>query len=38
MELIDKLPQEDKAAIKAVLNSFIIKNRFQQLAQGEGLG
>jgi transcriptional regulator with XRE-family HTH domain len=33
MELIDKLPPEDKTAIKAVLNSFIIKNRFQQLAQ-----
>ncbi len=38
MELIDKLPPEDKTAIKAVLNSFIMKNRFQQLAQGEGLG
>jgi transcriptional regulator with XRE-family HTH domain len=32
MELIDKLPPEDKTAIKAVLNSFIVKHRFQELA------
>lgn len=29
---IDKLPEEDKATIKAVLNTFIIKHRFQRLA------
>ena len=38
MEQIDKLPQDDKTAIKAVLNSFIVKHRFHQLAQGDGLG
>lgn len=29
---IDLLPTEDRATIKAVLNTFIIKNRFQRLA------
>ena len=29
---IDKLPAEDKDTIKAVLNTFIIKNQFQKLA------
>jgi transcriptional regulator with XRE-family HTH domain len=29
---IDKLSEEDRTTIKAVLNTFIIKNRFQQLA------
>lgn len=32
MELIDKLPTEDKTAIKAVLDSFIVKHRFHELA------
>ena len=31
MEEIDKLPEEDKTTIKAVLDSFILKSRFQQL-------
>ncbi|CAB1062756.1 hypothetical protein D1BOALGB6SA_7538 [Olavius sp. associated proteobacterium Delta 1] len=29
---IDQLPPEDRDTIKAVLNTFIIKNRFQRLA------
>ncbi len=29
---IDMLPIEDKETIKAVLNTFIIKNRFQRIA------
>jgi len=29
---IDELPEEDRMTIKAVLNTFIIKNRFQRLA------
>lgn len=29
---IDQLPAEDRDTIKAVLNTFIIKNRFQRLA------
>ena len=32
MEAIDKLPEKDKEAVKAVLESFILKNRFQELA------
>ena len=35
LEAIDKLSAADKATIKAVLDSFILKNRFQNLAQGE---
>jgi transcriptional regulator with XRE-family HTH domain len=31
MEAVDKLPEADKATIKAVLDSFILKSRFQQL-------
>lgn len=34
MEAIDKLPEKDKEAIKAVLESFILKHRFQELAGG----
>lgn len=34
MEAIDKLPEKDKEAIKAVLESFILKHRFQELASG----
>ncbi|MDY6884244.1 MAG: helix-turn-helix transcriptional regulator [Pseudomonadota bacterium] len=30
MEAVDKLPEADKATIKAVLDSFILKSRFQQ--------
>ncbi len=33
---IDDLPEEDRATIKAVLNTFIIKNRFQRLASEAG--
>lgn len=33
---IDNLPEEDRATIKAVLNTFIIKNRFQRLALEAG--
>jgi transcriptional regulator with XRE-family HTH domain len=32
MEAVDKLPERDKEAVKAVLESFILKNRFQELA------
>jgi transcriptional regulator with XRE-family HTH domain len=32
MEEVDKLPEADKTTIKAVLDSFILKFRFQQLA------
>jgi transcriptional regulator with XRE-family HTH domain len=28
---IDKLPEEDRTTIKAMLNTFITKNRFKQL-------
>lgn len=31
MEEVDKLPEADKITIKAVLDSFILKRRFQQL-------
>ncbi len=33
---IDELPEEDRTIIKAVLNTFIIKNRFQRLASDAG--
>ncbi len=33
MEEVDKLPEADKTTIKAVLDSFILKSRFQQLAR-----
>lgn len=33
---IDELPEEDRTTIKAVLNTFIIKNRFQRLASEAG--
>lgn len=36
MAAVDKLPEADKAAIKAVMDCFILKSRFQQLAQVEG--
>jgi transcriptional regulator with XRE-family HTH domain len=32
VQQIDQLSAEDKATIKAVLNTFIVKNRFQRLA------
>jgi transcriptional regulator with XRE-family HTH domain len=32
VQLIDQLSAEDRATIKAVLNTFIVKNRFQRLA------
>ena len=31
-EQIDKLSDKDKATVKAVLDTFVLKNRFQQLA------
>ncbi len=34
MEAIDKLPERDREAVKAVLESFILKHRFQELAGG----
>lgn len=33
---IDGVPEEDRTTIKAVLNTFIIKNRFQRLASEAG--
>ena len=33
MREVDRLPEADKEAIKAVLDSFILKERFQQLAR-----
>ena len=33
---IDALPEEDRMTIKAVLNTFIVKNRFQRLASETG--
>jgi transcriptional regulator with XRE-family HTH domain len=38
MEAVDKLPEKDREAIKAVLESFILKHRFQQLASGAAVG
>jgi transcriptional regulator with XRE-family HTH domain len=32
VQLIDQLSAEDRATIKAVLNTFIVKSRFQRLA------
>jgi transcriptional regulator with XRE-family HTH domain len=32
VQQIDQLSAEDRATIKAVLNTFIVKNRFQRLA------
>lgn len=34
MEAVDKLPERDREAVKAVLESFILKHRFQELASG----
>lgn len=34
VQLVDKLPENDKD-VKAVLDSFILENRFQRLAVGE---
>jgi transcriptional regulator with XRE-family HTH domain len=36
LEAIDRLSEHDKTTVKAVLDTFILKNRFQQLASGEG--
>jgi len=38
MEAVDKLPAKDKEAVKAVLESFILKNRFQELANAAPVG
>ena len=35
MEQIDRLPEKDKDAIKTVLETFITKHRFQEIAQAE---
>jgi hypothetical protein len=35
MEAMYKLPEADKATIKAVLDSFILKSRFQQLVHAD---
>jgi transcriptional regulator with XRE-family HTH domain len=35
LTLIDQLPEQDKTTVKAVLDSFILKHRFQRLAGGE---
>jgi transcriptional regulator with XRE-family HTH domain len=32
IQLIDQLSEEDRTTIKAVLNTFIVKSRFQRLA------
>lgn len=34
LEEIDKFTEQDKATIKAVLDTYILKNRFQKLASG----
>ena len=36
LEAIDKLSEADKATVKAVLDTFIVKSRFQRLAAGAG--
>jgi transcriptional regulator with XRE-family HTH domain len=36
LEAIDKLSEADKATVKAVLDTFIVKSRFQRLAAGTG--
>lgn len=36
VEEVDKLSDSDKTTIKAVLDSFILKSRFQQLARIDG--
>jgi len=38
MEAIDRLPSKDKEALKAVLESFILKQRFQELVSGASAG
>ncbi len=38
MEAIDKLPESDRETVKAVLESFILKHRFQELANGASTG
>jgi len=35
LQAIDRLPEAEKATVKAVLDSFILKDRFQKLAAGE---
>lgn len=34
LRLVDRLSEEDKITVKAVLDSFILKDRFQKLAAG----
>ena len=36
LEAIDKLSDADKETVKAVLDTFILKSRFQRLAEGAG--
>lgn len=35
LQAIDRLLEAEKATVKAVLDSFILKDRFQKLAAGE---
>jgi transcriptional regulator with XRE-family HTH domain len=35
LEKIDRLPEADKDTVKAVLDSFILKDQFQRLAVGQ---
>ena len=34
LEKIDRLSEQDKKTVKAVLDTFILKSRFQELAVG----
>lgn len=35
LQAVDRLPEADKATVKAVLDSFILKDQFQRLAAGQ---
>ena len=37
MEQIDRLPEREKTAIKTVLETFILKHRFQEVANADSL-
>ncbi len=38
LQVIDKLPDEDKATVKAVLDTFILKSKFQELVGSAAVG
>ena len=38
IQAIDRLPEAEKTTVKAVLDSFILKEQFQRLARGEKAG